>query len=167
MFDQIVQRVTRLLKLDFTVFREIEVDENATSQAAIVVGAAALSRFIGSLGGRFGTAVGQLIIAVLVGWLLWSYITVLVGTKLFGGDANFWGMARSLGYANAPGILGILVVIPVIGWVISLVILVLQLLLGFYAVRETLNITSEKAILTILIGWVVTLLATLLIGVVL
>jgi hypothetical protein len=165
MFEQIYQRILRLVKFDFTVFTEIEHDENATTEAAVIVAAAALlgalGTFIGFLitGGGFVTALWrflvQIVISVAVGWLLWSYITMLVGTKLFGGDATFWGMARMLGYASVPGVLRILALIPCLDQIAALVAAGLSLVLGFFAVRETLGLTTEKAILTILIGWVV------------
>lgn len=173
MFEQIIQRVLRLVKFDFTVFTEIEHDENATTEAAVIVGVAALlgalGTFIGYLiaGGGFLTALWrfiiQIIASVAVGWLLWSFITQLVGTKLFGGDATFWGMARTLGYANAPGVLGILALIPCLGWIVALAAGILSLVLGFFAVRETLGLTTEKAILTVLIGWVVILIVNFII----
>ncbi len=155
MFEQIVARLTRMVKFDFTVFPEIEHDENATAEAAIIVLVASLVGALGSVGAGFGRFLLAFIISVAVGWLLWSYLTMLIGTRLFGGDATFWGMARALGYASAPGILRLLGFIPLIDWIFSLAAWVLSLVLGFFAVRETLELTTEKAILTVLIGWVV------------
>jgi hypothetical protein len=156
MFDQILSRLLRVIKLDHTVFPEIEHDEAATTEAIIVViGAtflAAIGQGIGA--GSFWAFLLRLLIGPLVGWLLWSWVTMFIGTRLFAGDATFWGMARTLGYANAPTALGLFGFIPCIGLIISLAALVLSLIVGFYAVRETLNLPTDKAILTIVIGWV-------------
>lgn len=155
MFEQIVARLTRMVKLDFTVFPEIEQDEAATTEAAVIVLVTSLIGALGLIGAGFWRFLLQFVISVGVGWLLWSYITLIVGTRLFGGSATFWGMARTLGYASAPGILRLLGFIPIIGWLFSLAAWVLSLILGFYAVRETLELTTEKALLTVIIGWVV------------
>lgn len=155
MFERIIARLTRMAKFDFTVFREIEPDEAATAEAAVIVLIASLIGALGSVGAGFGRFLLQFIVSVGGGWLLWSYLTMLIGTRLFGGNATFWGMARTLGYASAPGILSLLGFIPIIGWLFSLAAWVLSLILGFFAVRETLELTTEKAILTVLIGWAV------------
>lgn len=155
MFTQIVARLTRMVKFDFTVFPEIEQDEAATTEAAVIVLVASLIGALGSVRSGFGQFLLQFIISVGVGWLLWAYLTMLIGTRIFGGNATFWGMARTLGYASAPGILRLLGAIPIIGWLFPLAAWVLSLILGFYAVRETLELTTEKAILTVLIGWAV------------
>jgi len=155
MFEQIVARLTRMVKFDFTVFPEIEQDEKATTEAAIIVLVTSLIGALGSIGAGFGRFLLMFIVSVAVGWLLWSYLTMLIGTRLFGGNATFWGMARALGYASAPGILRLLGFIPLIGWIFSLAAWALSLILGFFAVRETLELTTEKAILTVLIGWAV------------
>ena len=155
MFTQIFARLTRMVKFDFTVFPEIEQDEAATTEAAVIVLVVSLIGALGSVGYGFRQFLLQFIISVGVGWLLWAYLTMLIGTRVFGGNATFWGMARTLGYASAPGILRLLGAIPIIGWLFSLAAWVLSLILGFYAVRETLEVTTEKAILTVLIGWAV------------
>ncbi len=161
MSDQIVQqiiaRIVRIVKLDSKVYPEIAHDEKATTEAAIVVVVAALFAAIGSAIGAhsIGRFFGSLIAGVLINWLLWSWVTMFVGTRLFQGQATFWEMARALGYANAPMILGILGVFGCVGGLIGLIAAILSLIAGFFAVRETLELTTEKAIVTIIIGWVI------------
>jgi hypothetical protein len=168
MFDQILSRLLRVIKLDQTVFAEIEHDEAANTEAAIVVIAAT---FLGAIGAGIGAAnfwvfLLRLLIGPLVGWLLWSWVTMFVGTRLFAGESDFWEMARVLGYANAPVALGIFAFIPCVGWIISLAALVLSLIVGFYAVREALDLPTDKTILTIVIGWVVVFVINVLVGIV-
>lgn len=79
---------------------------------------------------------------------------MLVGAKLFGSEVTFWGMARTLGYASAPMALCVLGSIPCLGWVVLLISTLLWLVLGFFAVRETLGLKMGQAMLTALIGWV-------------
>jgi hypothetical protein len=170
MFDKILQRLTRIFKLDSTVFSEIEHDPEAMTEAAIVVVVAAFLNALGAgVAGTnfFGTFFVTLIIGVLVGWLLWSWLTMFIGTRLFGGEADFQEMARTLGYAYAPQALGVLGILGAcVGGIAGLVAFALQLYLGFLAVREALDIPSDKAILTIIISWVVVVVVNIILGII-
>jgi hypothetical protein len=164
-FSKIIQRVMRMVRFDATVFKEIEVDEGANTEAMVIVAIVALCGAIGSVltGGVVGF-VWSFISTILLSWLLWSFITYFVGTRLFKGDTNFWEMARLLGYANAPNVLAIFALIPCIGWLAALVGGILSLVLGFLAVREALDTTTQNTIFTVLIGWVVVFVISLIIG---
>ncbi|MCD6520807.1 MAG: YIP1 family protein [Anaerolineae bacterium] len=155
--NQIIQRLIRVIKFDTTVYKEIEHDENATVEAAIVVVGAYLLSAIGSaIGARsFLSFIVVLISGVLLNWLLWSLIIMFVGTRLFKGEATFWEVARTIGYANIPAALGILSLIPYVGILVNIVVLVLSLVMGFFAIREALDLPTDKTIITIIIGWVV------------
>jgi hypothetical protein len=159
MLDQIIARLTRMVSFDHTVYREIAQDDDATLQAAAIIVVAAVASAIGSaiIARSFWAFLYTLFIQVPLGWLIWSGLVYLVGTKLFTGQGTFMGVLRVLGYTTAPAVLGLLVVIPCLGWIASLVGAVLSLVLGFFAIRETLELTSEKAVLTIVIGWVLRL----------
>jgi len=157
MLNQIIQRLTRMVKFDNTVYREIADDENATTEAAIIV---IVSSLLSAAGmairlGSVGTFLIQSVVGIAVGWLLWSYLAMLIGTRLFEGKADFWQMARTIGYAYAPTAVGILGLFSCIGSLISLIASLLALALGFFAVRETLGLSTEKAIITVIIGWIV------------
>jgi hypothetical protein len=173
MLNQIIQRVIRIIKFDVPVYNEIEADENATREAWLIVivtsllaalGAGVAATAIPEAGaGFFGPFVASLISGI-VGWLLWSLVTWVIGTRLFQGQATYWELARTLGYASAPRILGVLAVIPCLGVIAGIVGAVLSLIAGFFAVREALDLTTEKAIFTILIGWAVVFVLSLLLG---
>ena len=166
MVNQIIQRLVRIARFDMSVYEEIEHDENANVEAAVVVLVAAFLSALGAAvgGAGFGGFVSRFLVGVLLNWLLWSYVTMFIGTRLFGGEASFWEMARTLGYANAPAALGILGAIACIGWLIGIAAWVLSLVIGFFAVREALDLPTDKAIITIVIGWVVMLVVNILTG---
>jgi len=173
MLNQIIQRIIRIVKFDVPVYNEIEKDENATQEAWLIVivtsllaaiGAGVAATMIPEAGrGFFGSFVMQFI-AGIIGWLLWSLVTWLIGTRLFQGQATYWELARTLGYASSPKILGILAIVPCLGAIAGIVGAVLSLIAGFFAVREALDLTTEKAIFTILIGWAVVFVVSLLLG---
>lgn len=162
-----INRIIGVLKLDVNTYEEIEADESATSQAAIVVSIVAIvGGLIGgginaALGGSFLGSFLQTLLTAYIGWLVWAAVTYFVGTQFFGGQATMGEMLRVIGFAQAPGILAI---IPVcgsfIGWIWSIAT-------GFIAVRQGLDIDNTKAIFTIIIGWVAVFIVSLIIGAVL
>jgi len=157
MLQSIGRRLQRLLRLDWQVFREISVDEAATREAALIVGVAALLS-------AFGVATAadrpllafllRLIIGMAVNWLLWSYAAVFVGANFFGSSTSFWEMARSLGYANLPMVLVALNGVGCVGWLVTMAAWLAAITLAVFAVRETLEIGTENAIITTAIAWV-------------
>lgn len=162
-----INRIIGVLKLDVNTYEEIEADESATSQAAIVVSVVAIAG--GLIGGGISAAMGgsflgsflQTLLTAYIGWLVWAAVTYFVGTRFFGGQATMGEMLRVIGFAQAPGILSI---IPVcgsfIGWIWSIAT-------GFIAVRQGLDIDNTKAALTIVIGWVAVFIVSLIIGAIL
>jgi hypothetical protein len=160
----LVQRIIGVLKLDVATYEEIEADESATSQAAIVV---AIVAIIGGLiGGGIaaatdnGSFVGvflQQLLSAFIGWIVWSAATYFVGTSLFGGTATMGEMMRVLGFAQAPGFLGI---IPICG---SFVGLIWTLACTFIAIRQGLDLDSGKAILTAIVAFIAVLIVSFII----
>ncbi len=137
--------------LDIETFEEVEHDESATGQAAAVVALVAVAQAIGGAGDGV-LAAGGAALGALVGWGIWAGVTYLVGTKIFEGTATWGELLRTLGFAQAPGILAILGVIPLLGvvtWLIPFWVLVT----GFVAVRQALDIGNGATFLTILVGW--------------
>ncbi len=171
MLDRIVQRFLRIVRLDTTVYREIQHDRRAMTEAAVVVSVASLLAALGvGLGApRFigGFAV-ELLAGILLYWLLWSWITMLVGTRAFGSHASFLQVARPLGYANGSRALGILSVVGCIfGPLVGLAAWVLSLIIGIIAVREAMELSTERAIVTAMAGWVVVVMARILLALIL
>ena len=162
-----LDRIIGVLKLDANVYEEIEADENATTQAAIVVAVVAIvGGLIGggisaAMGGSFlGSFLSQLLSA-FIGWLIWSGVTYFVGTSLFGGKATMGEMLRVLGFAQAPGILGI---IPVCG---SFVGWVWTLACTFIAIRQGLDLDNSKAAMTAVIAFIAVVIMGFVIGAIL
>ena len=162
-----INRIIGVLKLDVNTYEEIEADENATTQAAIVVAVVAIiGGLIGggisaAMGGSFlGSFLNQLLTA-FIGWFVWSAVTYFVGTSLFGGKATMGQMLRVLGFAQAPGILGI---IPVcgsfIGWLWTLVC-------TFIAIRQGLDLDNGKALMTAGVAFVAVIIVGFIIGAIL
>ncbi|HEX2190311.1 MAG TPA: YIP1 family protein [Longimicrobiaceae bacterium] len=149
----LTQRMMGAAMLDVATYEEVEADRTATSQAAIVVAIVAVASAIGSASGGIGAIIGGLVGAV-VGWLVWSGITYLVGTRLFGGTADWGELLRTIGFAQSPGVLYILGIIPFLGGLIRLAVMIWILVAGIIAIRQALDFTTGKAVLTAIIGWI-------------
>jgi hypothetical protein len=171
--SDLVARMTRAAQLDTSLYEEVEADESASGQAALVVVLVGMASGLGHglwemmqghgsaalVVGAVGGAVGQ-----LIGWVIWAFLTYWIGTSLFKGTATYGEMLRTLGFAQSPGVLIVLSFIPILGWVIHVVVAIWMLVAGIIAIRQALDFTTEKAIFTALIGWLVPFIISLVLG---
>src|SRR5215213_7738826 len=160
----ITERMKGAAMLDVATYEEVEADTTATGQAAVVVGIVAVCSAIGAIG-RGGAAgiIGALIVA-FVGWLLWAGITYLIGDKLLGGTATWGELLRTLGFAQAPGVLSILGIIPFFGGLVRVAVFIWLLATGIVAIRQALDFSTGKAVATALLGWLAIAIITALLG---
>lgn len=163
----LVNRIIGVFKLDRQIFAEIEHDESALTEAAIVV---AIVAFLGSIGALIsglisGSGMGGVLLSFIltfvltfVNWVIWSAITYFIGTNLFQGEADLPEMMRVIGYAYAPQMLRI---IPCIGPIVGAI---WSLIASYFAIKEGLDLDDGKTIATVLIGWLVTLVIGFILG---
>lgn len=150
--SSLTDRMIRAATLQVDVYEEVEHDESATGQAALVVAIVALASAIGGIEGGISGIIGGLIAAVL-GWLIWAGVTYLIGDKLLGGTATWGELLRTIGFAQSPGVLYVLAFIPLLGWLVRLVVAIWILVAGIIAIRQALDFGTGKAIVTALLGW--------------
>jgi hypothetical protein len=139
--------------LDVNTYEDVEADHTATGQAAGVVALVAAAQAIGASGLGLGAILAGVAGAVL-GWLVWAGITYIIGDKLLGGTATWGELLRTLGFAQAPGVLYVLGIIPLLGWVVRVGVGIWILIAGIIAIRQALDFSTGKAVLTALIGWI-------------
>jgi hypothetical protein len=157
----LINRMIRAARLENEVFEEVEADRTATNGALLVVVIAAVATGIGAalahmLRGAPGRVPGALvgeIVGAIIGWLVWSYVTYFIGTRLFAGRATPGELLRTIGFAQAPGVLNVLSFIPVLGGLIRFAVAIWLLVAGVVAVRQALDFDTGKAILTTILGW--------------
>lgn len=173
-----LSRVKGVFRLNAATFEEIEADESATMQAFWIVAAIALLNSaaiaLGSL--LLGPELADLqrelmadlpfqlpilspaglfvqsLVSTFLGWLLWSVTTFVIGTRLFGGQATFAEMLRVIGFAQLPRLLEVFQFIPCLGDLLSLIGLVLALAAGFVGIRQGLDLSNGRTVVTILIS---------------
>ena len=158
----LIKRMWRAIKLQSALYEEVEHDKKANVQAGLVVVIVAIATAIGAglsslTSGGLLAAVWTLVLA-LVGWLLWALVVYIIGAKIMKGKQtqSDWGeVMRTIGFANSPGIFRILAFIPGVGWVISIVAWIWILIAGIIGVRAALDFSTGRAVITVVIGWLV------------
>lgn len=172
-YARMLNRSIRAATLDTSLFNEVEHDPRLTSEALTVVAIVALLSGIGSfLGGIFsGSFVGAVfglvgtIIMALIGFFIWSFICFFVGTRFMEGQAaDVSEVMRPLGYASAPQALAFFAFIPCFGGLVALAGAIWSLVAGIVAVREALDFDTGKAVVTVVIGWVIVFFLSLIFG---
>jgi hypothetical protein len=160
-----LRRMINAARLDRATYEEVENDPNATLQALLVVIIVALAAGVGALLAVQEEAVNPIwgfvsgVIGGVVRWALWALITFLVGTtilKTARTNASWSQLARTTGFAQTPGILQILVFIPIIGWIIAAIAGIWQLVAMVVAVRQALDYESIwRTLGVVVIGFII------------
>ncbi len=155
------ERMIGAAKLDVQVYEEVEADTGATRQAMGVVLLSSVAAGIGSAGvgagGFGGVVVGG--IAALIGWVAWAAVTSIIGTRLLPEPqtrSDVGELMRTLGFAQAPGLLRILGIVPGVGPLVFSIVSIRMLVAMVIAVRQALDYTSTlRAVGVCLVGWAI------------
>lgn len=148
-----LKRVFGAAAFRILTYEEVEHDKGATGQAAGVVGLVAVAAAIGGLNlGPGGLVAG--ILGAYLGWALWSGTCYLVGVKLFDGTADWGELLRTIGFAQAPGILLVFQLLPGVGTVFYLLVLLWMIGTVLVAIRQALDFSTGRALATALAGFV-------------
>jgi len=143
--QSLIGRMIRAARLDPGLYAEVEADEASIGQAASVVLLAAIAGGIHLPGVPFGMLTVGLL-AALLGWLAFAYVIYLVGGKLLpepATKANFGALLRAVGFANAPGVVKLLGIVPELRVLVFFVAWVWVFVATVTAVRHALSYTSS------------------------
>ena len=151
------QRLTGAAKLNSRIYEEVEHDSSANGQA---MGVVLLSAICAGIGGSSAGGVGGLIglaLAGLLGWLMWAAVIYLVGYKKLASrhtKTDMGQLLRTLGFAQAPGLLLILGALPLLGPLVGLVVRIWLLCAMVVAVRQALDYDSTlRAVVVVVLGF--------------
>jgi len=146
-------RLIGAARLDADTYEDVEHDTSATPQAVLVVCLAAVSLAIGhSNAGLLPITAG--VLRELIGWLLWSGITYLIGDKLLKGTATWGELQRTIGFAWAPGFLSAFAAIPHLADPVNYLVGVWKLVAVIVAIRQALDFGTDRALLTAVLGYI-------------
>jgi hypothetical protein len=165
-WKKLINRMMRAARLDSGFYEEMETEEDALAHAIMVaiiasaatgigLGVAALIGGAGAIWFLWGLLSGFL--ASMVGWYAWVLITYFSGTTFLRGPdrASMVELTRTLGLANSPGVMRILVFIPMVGWLVLLLSGIWTLASGVIAVKQTLDFDTGRAAATCVFGWLI------------
>ena len=159
----LVDRMKGAALLNTAVYEEVEADKTASGQAALVVVIAAIAGAIGASGSGSSAIFGRLLLA-LIGWLIWTGVTYMIGVHVFGGTSTWDELLRTLGFAHAPAVLYVLGILPFIGSLFTFAVMVWILICGVVAIRQALDFSTGKAMLTALLGWLLLVIPSMILG---
>ncbi len=164
------RRLMGAVRLSAETYEDVEHDPSAMPQAALVVVVASMTT---SVAWYFGISSGWWIVQgalqALVGWLAGSAVLWFIGTRILPGkdtQATLGQLLRTLGFAQAPGIFGLLVVVPLVGLFVPFLVGCWVIAATFVAVRQALDYDDTfRAILVCLLGWLVAVAVVYLTGI--
>lgn len=144
--DSLQGRMVRAARLDAMVYDEVKSDPRALPQATAVVLLASVATGIGFGQGDL-QMIGLGMLFALVGWYFTAYLSWIIGTRLFPEpdrpvSSSPLELLRTIGFANSPGMVRLLAVIPEIRLFIIVVTTLWMLAATVVAIRQGLGFES-------------------------
>lgn len=154
-------RIIDSAKLRSEIYEEVEADKGATGQAVSVVLLSSIAAGIGigavTRGGVSGIVVG--VVVALAGWLIWAFLTYIIGAKLFpepGTKTDLGELLRTIGFSSSPGLIRVFGVIPGLTGLVFFISSVWMFAAMVVGVRQALDYTGTfRAVGVCLLGWLV------------
>jgi hypothetical protein len=164
------RRVIGAIRLDAATYEDVEHDAGATGQAALLVVAVSLTTSVAWYFGMWDAGwILRGALHALVAWLIGALALWQIGTRLLPGnntEADLGQLLRTVGFAQAPGLFGLLAVVPLVGLFVPFLVAVWIIAATFVAVRQALDYDSTfRAILVCLFAWVVSAVVFMLLGI--
>ena len=142
------QRMLSAAMLNPAVYADVEHDRGATIQALLVVVLVSIAGGVGGLlSGDFDIVRGLIfgVIRGVLSWAMWALAALLIGTTILKTpqtEADWGQVARGTGFAQTPGLLNVLVFIPILGGIVGFLVFIWQLAGMLFAIRESLDYNS-------------------------
>ena len=153
----IFRRMLRAAKLEPALYEEVEADKGATVEAMGVVILSSLAAGIGLTSTTGGSGFMAGAIGALVSWVVWAFLTFLIGTKLLPEPethADTGELLRTIGFSASPGVIRVFGIFhPSVAALLGLASAIWMLVAMVIAVRQALDYKSTgRAIGVVLIG---------------
>ncbi|MEK7247304.1 MAG: YIP1 family protein [Chloroflexota bacterium] len=160
--------LSRLARLDFTVFEEVRGEHTATTGAIIIVVAASVLAGLGSWVWAIqqdfdGLGTGSVFLKTLVAgtivqlfvWLIWVYLAYVLTARVFAANVTFQELMRTMGLAFAPVALSVFVAIAPLAVPFGVLSLGITFLFTNIAVEQASGLDTREATLANLGGFAV------------
>ena len=156
--------------LNARVYEDVEADTGALGQALAIVLLSSLAAGVGWMGFGEGRLAAMLILAAtaVAGWVAWAVLIYIIGTRLLPEPqtrTSIGELLRALGFAQTPGIIRVLGVIPGVAPVTTGVAALWMLAATVVAVRQALDYGGTgRAVAVCVVGWALALIMFVVIG---
>ncbi len=166
-----IRRMVGAACLIKSTYEEVEADGGATGQALLVVLLASLGAGIGWVGIGAGQGWTMLVLSTVAvaAWIAWALLIYVLGSQILPEaqtQANPGQLLRTLGFAQAPGVLRAFGAVGGWGPAVASVTALWTLATMVVAVRQALDYTStRRAVAVCVAGWVLALVMFGVIGV--
>lgn len=157
--SSLTDRMMRAARLDVDLYEEVEADQGAMGQAVTAVALSSAAAGVATIAatGVSGMVLGT--IGALLGWLVWAYLTYLIGTRILPEPqtkADVGELMRTLAFASSPGVIRVVGIVPGLMPLSFFAASVWMLVAMVIAVRQALDYTSTvRAAGVCLIGFLV------------
>ncbi|MCJ7625255.1 MAG: hypothetical protein MUO76_17295 [Anaerolineaceae bacterium] len=177
----LVDRITGAFLFRREVYADVEKDQSFTQTAWLIVVVVAFLNQLGSNSAHVSSGIVDWIVSTVLGTILMIgafavgvLIVNFVGQKVFNADVSFDELVRTLGLAyvwNIIAVIGILSALtPIFACVLGPIVIIsglAGLAAWLIAAKEALDLDWVQTIITVILGWVVRLVATMLVGLIL
>ena len=140
------ERLLRALRLDASLYEEVEHDPSALPQALGVVTLAAIAAGLGNPTTQGVAAVLGGLVGSYLGWLASAGLIWVVGVRIMNLSSDYGELLRTLGFAAAPQIVMVVGVIPVLGALAVPLVTLWGLAAYVVAVRQALDVSTGRAL---------------------
>jgi hypothetical protein len=146
------ERMLRASLLQSETYEEVEADAGAGRQALAVVLLSSAAVGIGGIANSGAEGILVQIVCAVVGWWAWAYATYFIGTRLLPThetSADPGQLLRTMGFAGAPGIVRIVMIVPALAFPAWIVGTLWELVAMVVAVRQALDYRSTLRALAV------------------
>jgi hypothetical protein len=158
------------MRLQSATYEEVEHDHSATVQAGAIVVVVSLTNSVSWYFGMWDAGwILRGAFQSLLAWVIGALFLWQIGTRLLPGkktEADLGQLLRTVGFAQTPGIFGLLAVVPVLGLFVPCLVAVWIIAATFVAVRQALDYDDTfRAIIVCLLAWIVSAVTFLVLGI--
>lgn len=151
------ERIVRAIRLDKTLYEEVEHDKDAIYQSMGVVSLSSVAAGVAALPIYGVAGLFWSIIIAFISWFVWSGIILFVGTKIFPApttQSDMGEILRVIGFSSAPGIFRIFGFYEPIQLFLYIACGIWMLMAMVIAVRQALDyLSSARAIWVCISSW--------------
>jgi len=151
-------RVMRAIQVEPTVFRELAEEKSSLIPTLLMAFLSSIATGIGSVGGHV-EKIPQAIGIAFLGWLLWVFLTYVLGARCFPEQKpriSLRAIYCAAGFASAPGLLRLLGYFPVFSVIIAFGATLWMFAATLVAMKEVLHYKNIPRTLGVsIVGWLV------------